>query len=121
MDLLDNLKSWLGLLALVISVSSSVWVIISSSARKTASELETFQKRNAEEMKVLMAAVTELSKRTQSLESDMKHLPDAKAFMELRLAISELSGRLGRMEETQISTARTVMLVQDHLLKTSAA
>lgn len=118
---MEDLRSWLGLLALLISVGTSIWMFLTSGAKKTANELAEFKKVDAEEKKAMMTAITALGQRTQSLESDMKHLPDAKAVMEMRLSISELSGKIGRMEESQIGVARTVNRVEDFLMKGNAA
>lgn len=121
MEGLEPLKAWIGFIALVISVGSSMWLILTSPSKKTASELQLLDNRVSDEMKLLMQAVSALGTRTQSIESELKHLPDAKAFMDMRIAISELSGKLGRMEESQLSTSRTVLQVQDYLMKSNAA
>lgn len=118
---MENARSWLGLLSLLISVGTSIWLFLTSGAKKTANELAEFRKQDAEEKKKLMEAVAALGQRTQALESDMRHLPDAKAVMDMRLSISELSGKIGRMEESQIGVARTVNRVEDFLLKGNAA
>jgi hypothetical protein len=116
----DALKEWFSLVALIIAVGTSAWNIISSGSKKTASELADFRKQDAEEKRALMEAVQALGTRTQALESDMKHLPDAKAVYELRLALETLSGKLGRMEENQLGMSRTVLQVQDFLMKGAA-
>nr|WP_298099740.1 hypothetical protein [uncultured Shinella sp.] len=116
----DALKDWFGLAALIIAVATSAWNIISSGAKKTASELAEFRKQDAEEKKALMEAVAALGTRTQAIEIGMEHLPDAKAVYELRLALEQLSGKLGRMEENQIGMSRTVLQVQDFLMKGAA-
>ncbi|HAU74833.1 hypothetical protein ATN81_05330 [Agrobacterium pusense] len=118
---MENVRSWLGLVSLVISVGATIWLWLTSGAKKTASDLAEFRRQDAEEKKTMMAAITAIAQRTQALESDMKHLPDAKAVMEMRLSISELSGKIGRMEESQIGVARTVNRVEDFLLKGNAA
>lgn len=114
-------KEYLGFLAMLISIGTVIWSWITSPAKKTASDLELYKKQNAEEMKALFEAVRELGRRTQTLEGEMKHLPDAKAFMDMRIAIEQQTGKLGRMEEALTSTSRTVLQVQDYLLKSNVA
>lgn len=121
MNDIESLKSWFGLISLIISVCASIYLFMTAGSKKTAGDLEEYKKTAEGEMKALMTAVTALGSRTQTLESELKHLPDAKAFMDMRLAISDLSAKLGRMEESQISTSRTVMQVQDFLMKSNAA
>lgn len=116
----EVLKDWLGLVAIVIAVGTSIWNIISSGSKKTASDLADFRKEDAEDKKALLEAVAALGQRTQALEIGMQHLPDAKAVYDLRLALEQLSGKLGRMEENQIGMSRTVLQVQDFLMKGAA-
>lgn len=118
---LEHAKSWLAFMSLLISVGSAIWVFVTSGAKKTATELADYKKAEAEEKKKLMEAITELGKRTQALESDVKHLPTAKDVMEMNRAISDLSGKIGRMEESQNGMARTVNRVEDFLLRGNAA
>ncbi|WP_322887504.1 hypothetical protein [Sinorhizobium medicae] len=40
--------------------------------------------------------------------------------MELQLAIEKLAGRLGRIEENQLGMSRTVLQVQEFLMKGAA-
>lgn len=121
MNELEPMKAWLGFIALVISVGTTIWMMLTSPAKKTASDLQSHKEHAEGEMRALMQAVTALGARTQSLESEMKHLPDAKAVMEMRLAIAELSGKIGRMEESQSGVARTVNRVEEFLLKGAGA
>ncbi|UWU13258.1 DUF2730 family protein [Rhizobium sullae] len=118
---LETLKSWFGFFALLISVATSAWHIISSGSKKTASDLSEFKKQDKDEKSAILSVLQALEKRTQSLESDMKHLPDAKAVMELQIKIEQLSGQLGRMEENQKGMSRTVLQVQDFLMKGAVA
>lgn len=52
-----------------------------------------------------------------AIPCDIKHLPDSKSVMELQLAIEKLAGRLGRIEENQLGMSRTVLQVQELLMK----
>ncbi|MDM9647735.1 hypothetical protein [Rhizobium sp. S163] len=116
----ETLKSWTGFLALLISVATSVWHIISSGSKKTASDLNKFKEQDSAEKTQLMVTLQALERRTQSLESDIKHLPDAEAVMSMRIAIERLEGKLGRVEESQMGMARTVARVEDFLMKGAA-
>lgn len=118
---MNEVKEWLSLIAILISITSAIWMVISAPSKKAASDLDLFRKTTTEEMKILMQAVTELGRRTQTLEGELKHLPDAKAFMDMRIAIEQQTGKLGRMEESLTSTSRTVLQVQDYLLKSNVA
>jgi hypothetical protein len=118
---METLKSWFGFFALVISVGTSAWHVISSGAKKTATDLADFRKQDSAEKTSFLGAIAALEKRLQSVESDMKHLPDAEAVMSMRIAIERLEGKLGRMEASQEGMSRTVTRVEDFLMKGSSA
>ncbi|MGO8313449.1 MULTISPECIES: hypothetical protein [Rhizobium] len=117
---MESAKSWLAFISLAISVASTIWMFISSGSKRTATDLSDFKKQDAVEKKALLDALQALTTRTQSLESDIKHLPDSKSVMELQLAIEKLAGRLGRIEENQLGMSRTVLQVQEFLMKGAA-
>jgi hypothetical protein len=119
--MMDELKSWLTVVLSSIALVTAIWNWVSAGSKKTASELEAYKKADAEEKKLMMTAITELGRRIQTVESDVKHMPDSKAFMDMRVAMSELSGKIGRMEESQIGMARTVARIDDYLMNTRAA
>lgn len=118
---METLKNWFGFFALVISVGTSIWHMISSGAKKTASDLSDFKKQDSAEKSSLLGALAALEKRIQNVESDIKHLPDAEAVMSMRIAIERLEGKLGRMEASQEGMARTVARVEDFLMKGGSA
>lgn len=116
-----SIRDWLSLASVAISVGTAIWIMLTSGSKKTASELTEFKKEAEIDRKLFLDALQQLTNRTQSLESDMKHLPDAKAMMEMRLALSDLKGQVGRMEESQIGVSRTVHRVEDFLMKGGVA
>ncbi|OCP17450.1 MULTISPECIES: DUF2730 family protein [unclassified Ensifer] len=97
--MVETLKSWLGLLSLIISVGIALWTIISSGSKQTANELAEFKKTDASEKKALMEAVQALGQRTQTLESELKHLPDRETTHRMELAMMEINGKLNVMAE----------------------
>lgn len=114
---METAKSWLSFASLIISVGSTIWMFMSSASKRTATDLSDFKKQDAVEKKALRDSLQALTTRTQSLESDIKHLPDSRSVMELQLAIEKLAGRLGRIEENQLGMSRTVLQVQEFLMK----
>lgn len=117
---METAKSWLSFASLIISVGSTIWMFMSSASKRTATDLSDFKKQDAVEKKALRDSLQALTTRTQSLESDIKHLPDSRSVMELQLAIEKLAGRLGRIEENQLGMSRTVLQVQEFLMKGAA-
>lgn len=71
--------------------------------------------QNSLELKVALEKLVEHDRRIQSMESELKHLPDKDAVTELKLAIAELKGTVGRMDEQIGSVGRTVHRIDDFL------
>lgn len=81
------LKDWLGLIALLISIGTSVVLFVGSGAKKNSARIEE-----------LDADLTAHDRRIQKIESDLGHLPDRETIHKLELAIADLSGGLRAME-----------------------
>lgn len=90
----------------IINLATMVYNILTSTSKKNAAEI----------LKVA-SALSDHAIRIQSIEGEMKHLPDAKAVMALQLVISDLSGQLGQIKESQSSAARDISLMKEFLLK----
>jgi uncharacterized protein HemX len=115
------LKDWLGLIAVIISVGTSAWIMISSGAKKMASELDAFRKSDAEEKKTMMAAIAELGKRTQTLENEFKHMPNKEMVYKLQNDLTEMKGQVTTMVKSSEATERAIRRVEDFLMERPAA
>ncbi|QFS97574.1 hypothetical protein FIV06_09085 [Labrenzia sp. THAF191b] len=104
----DGLKEWLGVVALAISLLTSVYAWITSKA-----------KANAEHLKAVDAKLVDLDRRVQSIESELKHLPNKDDVNELKLAMAQLDGTVGRLDESLSGISRTVRRVEGFLMKES--
>ena len=104
----DGLKEWLGVVALAISLLTSVYAWITSKA-----------KANAEHLKAVDAKLVDLDRRVQSIESELKHLPNKDDVNELKLAMAQLDGTVGRLDESLTGISRTVRRVEGFLMKES--
>lgn len=56
-------------------------------------------KENAEAIKTLKRAVEDHERRVQSIEDEMKHLPDRDTAHRLELSMTTLNGRLDTLDE----------------------
>jgi peptidoglycan hydrolase CwlO-like protein len=104
----DGLKDWLGVVALAISLLTSVYAWITSKA-----------KANAEHLKAVDAKLVDLDRRVQSIESELKHLPNKDDVNELKLGMAQLDGTVGRLDESLSGISRTVRRVEGFLMKES--
>ncbi|WFE92291.1 DUF2730 family protein [Roseibium porphyridii] len=104
--MLGDLKNWLGVAAIVISLLTSIYAWLTSKA-----------KANAEHLKAVDAKLIDHDRRVQELESEMKHLPDKDDVNDLKLSIAELRGTVGRLDESLSGVSRTVRRVEGYLMK----
>ncbi len=101
-----DIKDWLGALALIVSLMTTVYAWMTSKA-----------KANSEHLKMVDSKLVEHDRRIQSVESELKHLPDKDDVNELKLAIAELRGTVGRLDESLGGVSRTVRRVEGFLMK----
>jgi hypothetical protein len=101
---LAALKDWLGLIALLISVGTSVVLFVGSGAKANASKLDK------QETKLI-----DHDRRIQAVEAEMKHMPDKDTVNELKLAMSDLRGNVNTLAESVGSISRTVHRIDDYL------
>ncbi|MEN5278713.1 DUF2730 family protein [Brucella sp. TWI432] len=96
---LAPLVPWLSLIALLISVGTSITTLLTSGAKRNASTLIDHERR-------LLA-----------IENDMKHLPDRDAQHRMELALTEMSGRFVALEEKLKPIALTSERLHELLLE----
>lgn len=101
---LAALKDWLGLIALMISVGTSVVLFVGSGSKANASKLDKQE-----------AKLIEHDRRIQTVEAEMKHMPDKDTVTDLKLALSELRGTVNTLGEAVGSISRTVHRIDDYL------
>lgn len=93
------LKDWLGLIALLISVGSSVVLFLKSDAKKATETLGDH------------------ASRIQRLEDQIQHLPDKETVHKLQIDLTEMKGQMAAMVKSSEATERATRRVEDFLLK----
>lgn len=107
---LSLMKDWLGVISTGMAVLAAVYAFLTKRAAQNTTALEKL----TENVNNLAAAT---DKRLGKIEADMKHMPDAKALVDLKLELSDMKGSFGRFEEKVTSMSRTVSRVEDFLMK----
>ena len=59
--------------------------------------------------------LTDLDRRTQAVENELKHLPSKDMVNDIRLAVADMRGTVGTLTETLASVSRTVHRIDDYL------
>lgn len=89
---------WLSLIALLISIGSSVTMFLTSGAKSNAAKL------------------AEHDHRLGRLENDIAHMPSKESVHQLQLDLTELKGQIGIMAKSSEATERTARRVEEFLL-----
>ena len=97
--MIDAIRDWAGLFALLIAIGGHVvyWFTASgSSAMKALKEHKDEQKLRDDKMQ---HKLIEHDRRVQTVEQELKHLPDARAIHSLEVAVERLNGRIAILDE----------------------
>jgi len=73
-------------------------------------------KANGEKLDKLTVTVGNLSERLKTVEDDLKHMPDAKSFHKIELAMQGMSGKMDVIEERLKPIAGIADRLQEVLL-----
>lgn len=124
---MEDLVTWASLASPLLSFATVIYVWLTAGGKKAQADVDAFKKSSAEDLQEIRTSIdvkcSEIDKRVddhgvriQSIESDMKHLPDVGAFTDLRLAVSEIKGEAGKQAEVVNGIARTVHRMENYLL-----
>ncbi|RWE55192.1 MAG: hypothetical protein E5V22_24685 [Mesorhizobium sp.] len=124
---MEDLVTWISLASPLLSLATVVYVWLTAGSKKAQADIDAFKKSASDDFQGIRASVDvkcgeidrkveDHAMRIQSIEGEMKHLPDVKAFTELRLAVSEIKGEAGKQAEVVNGIARTVHRMENFLL-----
>jgi ABC-type nickel/cobalt efflux system permease component RcnA len=102
----DAVSKWLGFASLVISVITAIWTLVNKSTKPYDDKLHALEVSKAQH-----------DRRIQSLEEELKHLPNKEMVHQIQLAIARMEGHLGKVEASGAATERTVRRIDDYLSK----
>lgn len=104
--MMGDLRNWLGVVAIIISLLTSVYAWLTSKA-----------KANAEHLKTVDKSLTDLDRRVQSVEAEQKHMPSKDDVNQLKLDIAEMKGAMQALDGEVKGVSRTIRRVEDYLMK----
>lgn len=116
---MEDLSTWASLASPLLSLATIVYVFLTAGSKKAQTDIDEFKETNARDLQEIRVSLDNHGTRIQSIESEMKHLPDAAAFMDLRLAVSDIKGNAGAQAEVVNGIARTVHRMENFLLSGS--
>lgn len=83
----------------IFTLGTTIYLLLTSGAKKTATDLDAYKKANNEEIAKLLENLIEHERRIQSVEADIRYLPNAQQAHQLELAVERLNGRIGTLDE----------------------
>ncbi|WP_319414402.1 DUF2730 family protein [uncultured Cohaesibacter sp.] len=102
----EDLKLWLAI------VTGCLGLVVSA-----IGYLRQPSKDNSDKITKLTSSVDELDRRVQSIEDEIKHLPDKEQSHSLELTMTKLSGRLDAFEEKLKPIGSIADRLQEFLLE----
>lgn len=134
----DVLRNWVPLLVSIIALGTAGWNIVTGPAGKLALVIEKLDIKFTEDIKAVRAAAEKavddldrkfaeeirvLDRRLDKAESDittinteLRHLPDRDATHRLEMAVQELNGRMGMLDERLKPVAAISERMQEMML-----
>lgn len=97
---------WIGAILSILALGGQVKTILSSGERKLEERVTKVELK-----------LVEHDRRVQTVESEMKHLPDRETAHSLQLAMERIVGRLDTMDERLRPIAATNHRLQEYLLE----
>lgn len=105
----ESLAGIFGMLALIVSISNTVWTWIRQGQSATSTRMA-----KAEE------AQDKLEERIARLEGDYKHLPTKDDVNQISLKLGEMAGQQRAQDSELASVNRAVQRIETHLLREKA-
>lgn len=103
---LAPMKDGLSAVAILISLGGIVYAWVTSRSRV-----------NAEHLILVDEKIAEHRSRLERIETTLSHTPAKDDITEIKLAMAELHGKFGRLDENLIGVTRAVRRMEDYLVQ----
>ena len=128
MIMIEEFSVWGGALALAISLSTTIWTLMTSGSKKNGQKIDALgkslndklddsTKKTAERIEKLEGQSGRQDKRIALVEQEMRHLPTKDQVSDLRNSITQLEGTIKEIGASLNATARTVANIDTYLRK----
>lgn len=110
------LMPWLLAANTLLSIGTIIYTVMTSGAKKTASDLEKHKSETEERWSGLDKIMDEHGSRIQSIEGEMKHLPDKDMVHQLQMTMKDIQIEMANVKAETQAAARTSRRVEEFLL-----
>lgn len=100
----DTLVKWMGVVGGLLGIVNIAWTLVGKGSKGIVDKLE----KNRVDL-------IDHDRRIQALESELKHIPSAAAFTDLRVAVTKLEGHLSRLDDAVGRVSATVRSIDNYL------
>lgn len=114
---MEELKSWAGLAAVLLSIGTALWTWLTSGSKRAMADLEAFKKAEAQRWEKINEIIAAHERRVHSIEGEMKHLPSQQAVHDLQLTLKDMQVELTKVAASAEQSARTSARVENYLLE----
>lgn len=115
----EFLRSWVPLLVSIIALGTAGWNIITGPAGKLALVVKDLSKTVGEDVKTLDRRMDKAESDINTITTELRHLPDREATHRLEMAVQELNGRMGILDERLKPVAAISERMQEMMLAES--
>jgi hypothetical protein len=116
------LQDWIAFAALALSFGSTIYMYLTAGDRANSGKIKEINDAIAVSDEKIDARVAMLSERLNAhatridrVENELRHMPDKDVITELKLAMGDLKGELGKLSVSFAGVQRTVSLIDEHL------
>lgn len=96
---MDAIKEWASLIAVLIAIGGHVVYWFTASGSSAMKALKEHVAEQAKRDERVQSKLVEHDRRVQTVEQELKHLPDARAIHSLEVAVERLNGRIAILDE----------------------
>ncbi|MER9211589.1 DUF2730 family protein [Mesorhizobium sp. M0663] len=118
---LTALMPWLLAASTLLNLGTTVFTLMTSGAKKTASDLEAHKTAVEDRCSGLDTKLDDYGSRIQSIESEMKHLPDKDMVHQLQMTMKDIQIEMANVKAETQAAARTSRRVEEFLLDRAKA
>ncbi|CDX19917.1 conserved hypothetical protein [Mesorhizobium sp. ORS 3359] len=115
---ITQLMPWLLGINTLMSIGTVIYAVMTSGAKKTAGDLEKHRSKTEERWVLLDKILDDHAVRIQSIEGEMKHLPDKDLVHQLQMTMKDIQIEMAGVKAETQAAARTSRRVEEFLMRT---
>lgn len=108
---IKDLQLWLATGLAAVAMLAHLKSFFAGGEKQLQASIDSLSQRVAQAEKTLI----EHDRRIQATEAELKHMPDKDAVVELKIALAELKGAFGTLDQEMKSVSRAVGRIDEYL------